>query len=103
MNQKFLLVVKNLHQYVKLDQALLRHHLLELDIILSKLEKSGINIYNLLLFEVPQTFIVLLTKDMDEHHGTQQERVNDDCSILLLQCGVHLNILFLSFQRMINL
>ena len=40
---------------------------------------------------------------MDEHHGTQQERVNDDCSILLMQSGVHLNILFLSFQRIINL
>ena len=51
--------------------------------------------YNLLLFDVPQ--------DMDEHHGTQQERVNDDCSILLMQSGVHLNILVLSFQRMINL
>ena len=51
---------------------------------------------------MPQTFIVFLTKDMDEHHGTQQERVNDDCSILLMQSGDNLNILFLSFQRMIN-
>ena len=59
--------------------------------------------YNLLLFDVPQTFIAFLTKDMDEHHGTHQERVNDDCSILLMQSGVHLNILVLSFQRMINL
>lgn len=59
--------------------------------------------YNLLLFDVPQTFIAFLTKDMDEHHGTQQERVNDDCSILLMQSGVHLNILVLSFQGMINL
>ena len=58
--------------------------------------------YNLLLFDVPQTFIAFLTKDMDEHHGTQQERVNDDCSILLMQSGVH-NILVSSFQRMINL
>ena len=41
--------------------------------------------YNLLLFDVPQTFIAFLTKDMDEHHGTQQERVNDDCSIRLLR------------------
>ena len=59
--------------------------------------------YNLLLFDMPQTFIAFLTKDMDEHHGTQQERVNDDCSILWMQSGVHLNILFLSFQRIINL
>ena len=59
--------------------------------------------YNLLLFDVPQTFIAFMTKDMDEHHGTQQERVNDDYSILLMQSGVHLNILVLSFQRMINL
>ena len=58
--------------------------------------------YNLLLFDMPQTFIAFLTKDMDEHHGTQQERVNDDCSILLMQSGDNLNILFLSFQRMIN-
>ena len=28
--------------------------------------------YNLLLFDVPQTFIAFLTKDMDEHHGTHQ-------------------------------
>ena len=74
MNQKFLLVVTNLHQYVKLDQALLRHHLLELDVILSKLEKSWINMYNLLLFDVPQTFIVFLTKDMDEHHMEQNKK-----------------------------
>ena len=40
MNQKFLLVVTNLHQYLKLDQALLRHHLLELDVILSKLDQE---------------------------------------------------------------
>ena len=51
---------------------------------------------------MPQTFIVFLTKDVDEHHGTQQERVNDDFSILLMQSGDNLNILFLSFQRMIN-